>query len=267
MNSRFSRREMVWLLGTVLAVVVLVLHASPVPAEKRSAVVVELFTSEGCSSCPPADTLLSKLEMEHASSANGTEIIALGFHVDYWDDQGWKDRFSSRDYTARQLQYATKFRKEPYTPQLVIDGENQLLGNDSQGAENAIVQAAAQQQQADVTLFWEAPDKLQVMATAADSKLHAQVMLAITEDDLTTSVTRGENGGHVLHHSAVVRELQILGELNHGRFQRRISVKPAKDWKLKDLRLIAFVQLVPMGPIEGSAIIPLVAAGHGDSTR
>jgi hypothetical protein len=267
MNPRFLRKGIVWLVGTALALVVLVPHATPVPAEKRKAVVVELFTSEGCSSCPPADALLSTLEREHASSTNGAEIIALGFHVDYWDDQGWKDRFSSRDYTTRQLEYATKFRKEPFTPQLVIDGENQLLGNDSQGAENAIAQAAAQQQQADVTLSWEPPDKLQVTATAADSKLHAQVILAVTEDDLTTSVTRGENGGHVLHHSAVVRELQILGELNRGRFQRRISVKPAKDWKAKDLRLVAFVQPAPVGPIEGAATISLVTVSLGDSSQ
>src|SRR5713226_4713153 len=96
----------------------------------RKAVVVELFTSEGCSSCPPADELLSRLRQQ--TSAQGVEVIPLGFHVDYWNFQGWRDRFSSADYSKRQEQYAQKLHLEgPYTPQMVVDGGTQFVGNDA----------------------------------------------------------------------------------------------------------------------------------------
>jgi hypothetical protein len=251
------KRPVIWLQGFLLLAVIFLLGAfvfKPAPpAAKRKAVVVELFTSEGCSSCPPADALLTRLG--HGQSSNGAEVIPLGFHVDYWDFQGWRDRFSSHAFTERQEKYAARFHEGPYTPQLVVDGQTQLVGNDSGGAENAIIQAAARQQQTDVQLSWEAPEKLLVLATAADNAPSAQVLLAVTEDDLATNVGAGENGGRVLHHSAVVRDFRLLGQLSHGRLQVEVPLKPAKDWKVKDLRLVVFVQNAPAGPIAGAASI------------
>jgi len=218
-------------------------------------VVVELFTSEGCSSCPPADALLTRIG--HKPSANGAEIVPLGFHVDYWDDLGWRDRFSSRAYTERQQKYAARFRLDgPYTPQMVVDGQAEFVGNDSGRAEDAITRAAAQPQEADVQLTWTTPDKLLVRVLAADKSAHADVRLAITEDNLSTNVAAGENDGRVLRHTAVVRDFRLLGQLGNGTFQAEVALKPEKDWKVTDLRVAAFVQAAPNGTIEGAASIP-----------
>lgn len=248
-----------WPLGISLlaAVVLLGTLAFRPPAEPlRGAVVVELFTSEGCSSCPPADELLTRVG--HQRTKNGAEIIPLGFHVDYWDHQGWRDRFSSHTYTERQEKYAARFRLEgPYTPQMVVDGETEFVGSDSARAENAILQATGRQQKADVQLSWITPDKLLARVTAAENSAPADVRLAITEDNLSNKVAAGENDGRVLHHSAVVRDFRLLGQLNQGKFQLEIPVKPEQEWKTQDLHAVVFVQRIDDGSIEGAASLGL----------
>src|SRR5262245_47762444 len=115
------------------------------PAPPRKAVIVELFTSEGCSTCPPADELLIKLRQTRANE--GFEIIPLGLHVDYWNHQGWTDRFSSSAYTERQVKYADKLHvKDPYTPQIVVDGTTQFVGNDAARLVQAIRDAGKKPQ-------------------------------------------------------------------------------------------------------------------------
>jgi hypothetical protein len=169
----------------------------------RKAVVVELFTSEGCSSCPPADELLGHLRQEVA--ARNIQVIPLGFHVDYWNSLGWKDRFSSADFSKRQEQYARRMRLDgPYTPQMVVDGELEFVGNSAGQAQHAISQAATQAEIADVNIS-VANDEVTFKVTAPSATGDARVMLAITEDNLTTKVGSGENGGRTLHHAAVVR--------------------------------------------------------------
>src|SRR6478752_4847234 len=114
-------------------------HATPAPtrAEGPTPVIVELFTSEGCSDCPPADTLLEKLIATQPIA--GAEIIGLGQHVDYWDRLGWKDRFSSSALTARQQLYQTRFATDSiYTPQMVVDGRAEFVGSDASAARKAI---------------------------------------------------------------------------------------------------------------------------------
>jgi hypothetical protein len=224
------------------------------PPSKRSAVVVELFTSEGCSSCPPADALLAN--MRKAQSSTGTEIIPLGFHVDYWNNLGWEDRFSSRAYTERQEKYASQFALGgPYTPQMVVDGSEEFVGNDSRRVERAITQAAGRQQQAQVQLTAVSPDKVRVDVTAPESD-SAEVLLAITEDNLSSNVGAGENSGHVLRHAAVVRQFRSLGQLRKGAFQAEAPLHSAKDWKIQDLRVVVMVQAKKNGTIEGAASIP-----------
>src|SRR5580765_1125906 len=105
---------------------------SPAPG-----ILVELFTSEGCSSCPPADELLRKLDSMHTIANN--QIVVLGEHVDYWDGTGWRDRFSSREYTNRQQEYAYRLSvPEPYTPQIVVDGKQQFVGNNAGSLQAAL---------------------------------------------------------------------------------------------------------------------------------
>jgi hypothetical protein len=227
--------------------------SSPQAAQRKS-VVVELFTSEGCSSCPPADELLARFQGNHP--ANGAEIIPLGFHVDYWNYQGWQDRFSAHTYTQRQETYAARFRLgSPYTPQMVVDGQSEFAGNDSRRAQQAIAEAATQPQTAEIQLSWTQGDKLVVHATATGSASQADVLLAVTEDNLSSNVGAGENQGRVLHHAAVVRDLRRLGQLRDGQFQGELAIKAGKDWKTKDLRVIAFVQSKDAGPILGATSV------------
>src|SRR5947209_15274268 len=150
------------LLGSVFLLGAFVFKPAPGKAQRKT-VVVELFTSEGCSSCPPADELLTRINGQE--SLNGAVIIPLGFHVDYWNSLGWQDRFSSHAYSQRQQEYAQKFKIEgPYTPQMVVDGANEFVGNSSSRAQTTIAEAAARPQQADIQLSTKEPGKVQVQA-------------------------------------------------------------------------------------------------------
>lgn len=235
-----------------------VVFAKPsVPAGPRKAVVVELFTSEGCSSCPPADELLGHLRQDLASK--NIQVIPLGFHVDYWNSLGWKDRFSSAEFSQRQEQYARSLRVDgPYTPQMVVDGELEFVGNSAAQAQRAISQAASQPEVAEVRVSAADADQLSVQVKAPITASGANVMLAITEDNLTTQVGSGENGGRTLHHAAVVRELRQLGRLHDGGFEANVPVKVEKDWKREDLRAAIFVQQGSSGKIQGAASVALL---------
>jgi hypothetical protein len=226
-------------------------------ATPKRAVVVELFTSEGCSSCPPADELLGHLRQDLA--AKNVQVIPLGFHVDYWNSLGWKDRFSSVDYSQRQELYARSLKVDgPYTPQMIVDGEEEFVGSSAHQAEQAITHAASQPATAEVKISTAGADQftVNVKAPAADT---GNIWFAITEDNLSTHVGAGENGGHTLHHAAVVREFRQLGRLHDGGFAADVPVKLQSEWKRADLRAIVFVQEGQTGKIEGSASVPLTA--------
>jgi hypothetical protein len=225
------------------------------PAVARKAVVVELFTSEGCSSCPPADALLGRLRQE--KFADGLEVVPLGLHVDYWNFQGWTDRFSSDAYSRRQEKYAERFRIEgPYTPQMVVDGAWQFTGGDAQRARQAILQAAQHPQLAQIEISSPAADKLSIKVKA-EAGATGEVMMAVTEDNLTSKVRAGENGGRELHHAAVVRQLRSLGRLHDGSFEAAIPLKIPSDWKRDDLRAVVFVQDPATWSIAGVATLTL----------
>jgi len=221
-------------------------------AAKRS-VIVELFTSEGCSSCPPADALLGQLRQDRNS--NGAEVIPLGFHVDYWDSAGWHDRFDSSAFSRRQEDYVRKLHLEgPYTPQMVIDGETEFVGSLAGRAHQAIAEAEAQAPDATVTISPERNGDLLLQVSSSQS---ADVMLAITEDNLTTQVGGGENGGRTLHHMAVVRELRRVGGVHEGKFSSTVQLALLKDWKPQDLRAVVFVQNPDNGKILGASSLSL----------
>jgi hypothetical protein len=228
------------LVVAVISICMAVLAKTTEPGVPRKAVVVELFTSEGCSSCPPADELLAHLRQD--LSAKNIQVIPLGFHVDYWNSLGWKDRFSSADYSRRQEQYTQSLRVDgPYTPEMVVDGVVEFVGNDAGHAQRSIREAASQPEVATVKIS-SAADQLAVQVTSPNSAKDAQVVLAITEDNLTTQVGSGENGGRTLHHAAVVRELRQIGLLHEGSFEANVALKLDKDWKRNDLRAVVFVQ-------------------------
>ena len=202
-------------------------HAAPAPATLPTPVIVELFTSEGCSSCPPADTLLSRFEK--MTPIPNAQVIALGEHVDYWNHGGWADRFSSSRYSARQSDYSRAFGLDQvYTPQMVVDGRAQFVGSDEDAARAAIARAA-RLPKADVELTRSAgSDTLSVRVGRLPDGVRndpADVVLAITEDGLSSSVGGGENAGRHLDHAAVVRQLTVLGTTSGGAFTAASPVK------------------------------------------
>jgi hypothetical protein len=212
-----------------IAIAVTLLTAASLGATPPAGpILVELFTSEGCSSCPPADALLSKLGQSGA--IEGAEVLILGEHVDYWNHLGWADRFSSAGFSQRQGEYAHRFKLDSsYTPQMVIDGHAELVGNDESGVRRQLTLAAHARKPAKVKLSWNKDDQLQVEIDGT-SEGNGQVLLAITEDGLSTQVGKGENGGRTLRHSGVVRELREIGSLRQGQFSAAVKIAPHPDW-------------------------------------
>lgn len=207
----------------------------------KPTVLVELFTSEGCSSCPPAERILAKLETEQPFKS--AQIITLALHVDYWNYLGWKDKFSSSLYTQRQRVYDRKFRTGAiYTPQMVVDGTKQFVGSNIKEAEKAINKAAREKKaKIDVSLK---DHKLGVAISGIPDHKDASVYLAITEDNLKSNVRGGENAGKKLRHVSVVRSLTGIGKIaeddNSFDIQKILHIK--KDWKKKNLKVVLFVQ-------------------------
>src|SRR5579863_6747172 len=216
----------------------------------RTIVVAELFTSEGCSSCPPADDVLSQLTRRQP--VPGVEVLALGEHVDYWDRLGWRDAFSSAAFTSRQSEYEARVfhTSSIYTPQLVVDGQLERVGSDLNAVQRAIREAAQAPKAAigvgvshetdarlRVDLHVDVPPELVIRDTA-------DVLVAVTEDHLMTDVRRGENRGRTLKHSAVVRSLTTVGALRaqEHTFSTTASVPWAPDWNSANVRVISFLQ-------------------------
>jgi hypothetical protein len=228
--------------------------SSPAPTP----VVVELFTSEGCSSCPPADQLLSKLAKDQAIP--GVQVIPLGMHVTYWDQLGWKDPASLRLATERQQGYGRIFGEDRvYTPQAVIDGRDELIGSDEGGMSRAIAKAA-RQPHAGVTLR-ASIDGAALVATVTvanlppDATEPIEVWMAVTEDGLASVVKRGENGGRTLHHDAAVRSL-VGGRLD-ATHTVAFRADLRSDWRRTRLNAVALLQGTRTHRIWGSATTPL----------
>lgn len=234
------------------------------PETAGAPVVVELFTSEGCSSCPPADALLARLS--NARLSDNAQIIALEEHVDYWDNQGWVDPFSSADLTARQWVYAGILgNKNAYTPQMVVDGAVEFVGNHPEKAHDAILKAV-NKTKIPVTVAQDSSngagkEKISVKVgklEGASKGDPAEVWLAITETGLHSSVTRGENAGEDLHHAAVVRSMRKIGEAKgdgETSFAGDAGVSLKKEWKRENLKAVLFVQEKKSRRILGAAEI------------
>lgn len=205
-------------------------------------VLVELFTSEGCSSCPPADRALTFLQKEQPNSE--AEIITLAFHVDYWDDLGWKDEFSSPLYTQRQQFYSRKFRLNSiYTPQMVVDGNFEFVGSDMGKAQKCISETLkAQKAKIEISKI---ENILKVNITDVPKSSDSTVYLAIAEDDLASDVKRGENSGNRLEHDSVVRELRLLGKIEESKrnFSTEFPLHLNPNWKPENLKLVVFIQV------------------------
>ena len=190
-------------------------------SKDEAPLVIELFTSQGCSSCPPADALLGKLAA--AGQSDGRPIVALSFHVDYWNDLGWADPFSMPAWTERQQQYGRVFKDRVYTPELVVGGSAGMVGSQTANVVRAIA-AAPKQMAIAATGTWTA-DSLEVHATAPEG---ADVWVAVWEDAARTKVTRGENSGEALLGDRVVRKLERVATAGN---TGTISVALSPNWK------------------------------------
>jgi len=207
------------------------------PGTARRAVLVELFTSEGCSSCPPADALLARLA---ADAELRERVVPLAFHVDYWDRLGWRDPYSDRRFTGRQEEYARRrFGSDSiYTPQAVVAGESECVGSDDRRLTYLIDLASAGPPAVDLTILSAARDAERI-AVAFDVRRRPgtqpseqEIWLAITESGLRIAVRRGENAGRTLAHERVVRRLTRVGTLRADERRRRFELAPAIDFEV-----------------------------------
>src|SRR5258708_18148918 len=224
---------------------------APRQTDGRTPVLVELFTSEGCSSCPPADALLSKLDRQPAARA---ELVVLSEHVDYWDHLGWRDPYSSHFYSERQSAYADRLGLSSiYTPQMVVDGSIEFVGSSARSANEAFVQALGAPkipvrlssitlEQADIL---RAHIETEALTDSFGSR-EAEVYVAVALNHAESEVSRGENGGLRLAHTAAVRTLFKIGTVQLGQnFVQEVQLKLETRTAPPNLPLLVFLQLPP----------------------
>lgn len=213
-----------------------VLASAVAVAEPRPPVLVELFTSEGCSSCPPADAALAALARD--GGFQHAEVIPLELHVDYWNHLGWADPFSAPEFTARQEEYARILRGDGlYTPQMVVDGWVSGVASPS-GLRRGVEKAAARGKARLEVQVSSARPGLEVTVRPPPG-LSGRLRVALSEDRLSSKVERGENRGLTLAHAPVARLLIDDGPVA-GEHRVRLGLSPA--WRREQLRVVVFVQ-------------------------
>ncbi len=214
----------------------------------RTPVLVELFTSEGCSDCPPAEKLLGQVDAMQPFA--GVHAIVLEEHVTYWDHQGWRDPFSLEEMTDRQKEYQQRFGlSDIYTPQMVVDGAEQFVGSDARALEKAIA-AESDKPRTPLTIDSVRPEKGAVAFSVHAASAKGTRLVAMVAADTTVSqVARGENAGKTLHHVAVVRGLKEFGsDAVDGR-----SLKVPNNNIAGPERIVAFLVDQKTGHVLGSA--------------
>ena len=231
-------------------------------ANARTPVLVELFTSEGCSSCPPADRFLEKLDHQPVA---GAEMIVLSEHVDYWNHIGWKDPYSAHVYSERQTLYGKRFGLDSvYTPQMVVDGSSEFVGSNPALADEAFAKALSVPKiSVRLSLLSADPSGLHVhLDTGAlqpsFSVREAEVEIAVALSRAESQVSAGENAGHRLVHVSVVRSLTKVGVLKRGQgLSQDVNLNLGTESESHGLRLIVFVQEPQQGKVLGAALLPV----------
>ncbi len=245
-----------WIASTRLIATLLLSTASlgisdACAADRPGVAVVELFTSEGCSSCPPADQVQSTLVEGQAKTPS--EVYCLTFHVDYWDNLGWPDRFADARFTQRQRAYVRALGlKGGYTPQMVVNGQTEFVGSNAKFADRAITEAQGSPATVGISLSTKrlAGSKLRVHYDLDGDAAKSVVNVAFVETGLKTKVRRGENAGETLLHANVVRawESVVLKNQTAG----DVDLSMPLDAHLDQCRVIAFVQEVPSMRVLGA---------------
>ena len=233
---------------------------SPSIPGRTSVVIVELFTSEGCSSCPPADSLLRQVHLKETSA--GQLIVGISEHVTYWNNLGWKDPYSAQVFTDRQSIYASRLSPEgPYTPQMVVNGREQFVGSDGGALERALADTG-RRTHIDLRILSSAPSAsaLDVRFAVSGSFSKALDIVAVFADDADQShVLRGENNGKLLEHVSVARTLNVVATVrNGGEESVRLRLPDGfQNGTAGGHHLILFAQEPHQGAILGAATIPL----------
>jgi len=216
-----------------------------------SPVLVELFTSEGCSSCPPADEFLTKLQTDQPIP--GVQVIGLEEHVDYWNHDGWMDPYSGVEWTVRQQDYTARLKGgSPYTPQMIVDGQKEFVGNNAKAALD-VIRESAQKQKASIAINTTTPAKGDAQRfdvrvgnlPASSGQDKSDVWLVVAEEGLQGSAKAGENNGKSWKHAAIVRSMQKIGSAapnSSEPFMSTPQVKLKSTWKKENLRIVVFVQ-------------------------
>ena len=220
-----------------------------VNAADKGFAVVELFTSEGCSSCPPADQLVAKIEKE----VKDRPVYILAYHVDYWDHTGWKDGFSSADYSKRQQDYAAYLHIQTvYTPQIVVNGRMEFVGS-----EEAVLRAAisgnlekAQGSPLNLSVSTATKNQADIKYTTGKIDKNTALYIAILQKNAQTKVGGGENSGRTLSHVQIVRKLQKVA-LHGGSGETKVSLPDGFD--KQNWEIIGFLQNTGNGEVIGAA--------------
>jgi hypothetical protein len=223
--------------------------------------VIELFTSEGCSSCPPADALVARIQKESSDKP----VYILAFHVDYWNRLGWKDVFSSSEYSERQKQYARLLNlSSVYTPQIVVNGHTEFVGSEEGNLRNVIRTNLQKPAKAEITL-----NDVKINGDKASLQYHAEgvtnstsLLLALVEKTATSKVKRGENGGRTLSHVQIVRQLLSVSLKNSSSGTENIALP--HSFNPQNFEVIGFIQNTSNGEITGAtkAAFPLTVSAN-----
>jgi hypothetical protein len=216
--------------------------------ESKGFAVIELFTSEGCSSCPPADELVAKIEKESKDKL----VYILAFHVDYWNRLGWKDQFSSADFSKRQHDYARYLNLQGvYTPQIVVNGKTEFVGSQEGTLRNAIRTSLQNAAAARVDLNVSAIDQKQASLkyTVEGTGKNTVLQVAVLEKTATSKVAAGENSGRTLSHVQIVHKLQqVILSTNNG----TVGITLPHGFDVKKWEIIGFLQNKVTGAVTGA---------------
>lgn len=226
--------------------------------QARVPVLLELFTSEGCSSCPPADRLLESFD--RTQPVPGADVIVLSEHVDYWNNLGWRDPFSARAFSIRQREYASQFKlDEVFTPQLVIDGAAEMVGSNERLA-LAEIRKAAERPSTGVALSGAVRQggRIRVHVSASKAPADLTVLVALAENQTRSTVTAGENSGHQLTNVAAVRTLKAVATVAKGEaWSKNVELPVKAGVGANGLRIVVFLQEQATGRIAGAAQLKL----------
>ncbi|KUJ53394.1 DUF1223 domain-containing protein [Chryseobacterium sp. JAH] len=217
------------------------------PSENKGFAVLELFTSEGCSSCPPADQLLGEIEKQYKNQ----HLYILSYHVDYWNNLGWKDKFSSAENSKRQLHYSQTLQTQIYTPQLVINGKKEFVGSDRYAVEKAIQKALLTSSNSKIDLSANISQKnITVKYKTAQNTSQYKILITLIKKKASNAIQRGENEGrHLVHWQIVHQQNQIsLEKTSEG----TTDFKLPENFDATNWEIIGMIQNVKSGEILGS---------------